>query len=127
MDRDLFLAVLALDTYNRGYDASLKGLSEDGALGTATIREFKLGEQDGWEDASFYAIAYEWNGETIISYRGTNFPDLSNITRGSVQCSLRRSLGPKRECRLLNRQTGKGSGTPAQAWGGANGRNGVAC
>ena len=25
-------------------------------------------------DAGFYAIAYDWNGETIISFRGTNFP-----------------------------------------------------
>ncbi|WP_152553568.1 hypothetical protein [Erythrobacter longus] len=36
------------------------------------------------EAAGFYAIAYEWQGETIISYRGTNFPDFANITTEGV-------------------------------------------
>ena len=30
-------------------------------------------EFDPMGTAGFYAIAYNWNGETIISYRGTNF------------------------------------------------------
>jgi hypothetical protein len=75
MNRDVFLSLLALDAYNRGEGAALNGLTESGAIGTATIREFQPGEQEGWEAAGFYAIAYDWNGETVISYRGTNFPN----------------------------------------------------
>lgn len=74
MNRDLFLAILAMDSYNRGIGASISGLAESGTLGLAGIREFNEDEQDGWEAASFYAIAYDWNGETVISYRGTDSP-----------------------------------------------------
>lgn len=72
MNRDVFLAILALDSYNRGYGVRIRGLEESGHLGSATIRTFEDGEQEGWQDAGFYAIAYDWNGETIISYRGTD-------------------------------------------------------
>ena len=71
MNRDLFLAILSMDSYNRGYDVGLKGLDEAGSIGTATIRTFRPGEKDGWQAAGFYAIAYNWNGETVIAYRGT--------------------------------------------------------
>ena len=74
MNEEVFLSLLALDAYNRGFDPGLSGLPESGLIGTAAIREFQPGEQEGWEEAGFYAIAYEWNDETIISYRGTNFP-----------------------------------------------------
>lgn len=85
MNRDVFLSLLALDSYNRGYDRGLNELSESGGIGNATIRAFQPQEQDGWEEAGFYAIAYEWNGETIISYRGTSFPDFNNLTAESVE------------------------------------------
>ncbi len=77
MNKDLFLAILAMDSYNRGYGEGVSGLSESGQIGGATIREFKVGEQDGWEAAGFYAIAYDMTGvagfgagERVISYRG---------------------------------------------------------
>lgn len=83
MNRDVFLSLLALDAYNRGYGQNVKvsesdadeGVDESGrAIGTATI----ILQSDVFSglprvEAGFYAIAYEWNGETIISYRGTNF------------------------------------------------------
>lgn len=79
MSRDLFLAILAMDSYNRGYNQSVGGLPEEGSLGSATIvsrSEIFGSEADAvfqnWQDAGFYAIAYNWNGETIISYRGTD-------------------------------------------------------
>jgi hypothetical protein len=72
MNRDLFLAILAMDSYNRGYDVGIESLDESGQIGSATIREFLVDEQDGWQSAGFYALAYEWNGETIISIRGTD-------------------------------------------------------
>jgi hypothetical protein len=73
MNRDLFLSILALDSYNRGYGQRIAGLSDAGKLGAATI----LGQSDirtGFAavKADFYAIAYTYQGQTIISYRGTD-------------------------------------------------------
>jgi hypothetical protein len=82
MNRDLFLAILALDSYNRGYGRRIK-LGEGGPsdptndvgqlLGNATIiqQSDTLPSRPG-TSADFYAIAYDHNGETIISYRGTD-------------------------------------------------------
>ena len=79
MNRDVFLALLAMDSYNRGSGGGLNGLSESEGIGGATIRTFQPREQDGWEEAGFYAIAYEMTGvegfsagEKVISYRGTD-------------------------------------------------------
>ena len=87
MNREVFLSLLALDAYNRGYRANVGGLPESGGIGEASIvtRESIYGEQadailQSWQAAGFYAIAYDWNGETIISapsssWRGTSFPE----------------------------------------------------
>jgi hypothetical protein len=72
MNPDLFRSILAMDSYNRGYGAGIAVLPESGQIGGATIRAFQAGEQSGWQSTGFYAIAYNWNGETVISYRGTN-------------------------------------------------------
>ncbi|MGB7373243.1 hypothetical protein [Pontixanthobacter sp.] len=81
MNSDVFLSLLALDSYNRGYGANVGGLSESGSIGNASIitrAEIFGNEADAvlqsWQAAGFYAIAYEWQGETIISYRGTSLP-----------------------------------------------------
>ena len=63
--RDLMLSIFALDAYNRGY---AEGTTVDSqGLGTAT----KIGELAN-SNIGFYGIAYDWNGETVISYRGTD-------------------------------------------------------
>ena len=73
IDDDVFRAILALDSYNRGYDAEVDISALGGSttqLGTAT-----LGDQKGDAEAqaaSFFAQSYTYNGETIISYRGTD-------------------------------------------------------
>ncbi|MEO0384243.1 MAG: hypothetical protein AAF234_11920 [Pseudomonadota bacterium] len=84
---DLFNAILAMDAYNRGYGPGLDAYQNNptAQIGDAAIavnangevldstRVF--GESNGEnvdEAASFYAIAYQLNGETIISYRGTD-------------------------------------------------------
>jgi len=77
MNRSLFLAILAMDSYNRGYGVGVEGLDEEGQIGNATI--IPTPSQAGWEAASFYAIAYDMTGvagftagERVISYRGTD-------------------------------------------------------
>ena len=76
MNRDLFLAILALDSYNRGYGSRLSIAGSDTigtALGSATILNHS--SDDPAKDpvkSDFYAISYAYNGETIISYRGTD-------------------------------------------------------
>jgi hypothetical protein len=82
--RDLFLAILALDSYNRGYNPGLKGLDEAAGtqVGTETI---VVTTEDTHADVAFYAAAYEWNNTTVISYRGTTFeagPNLKDVFYG---------------------------------------------
>jgi hypothetical protein len=77
MNRDLFLSILALDSYNRGYGQRVSGLANTGLLGNARIKTDSIVEFDSAggtpsQDADFYAVAYTYNGETIISYRGTD-------------------------------------------------------
>lgn len=90
MNREVFLSLLALDAYNRGAGAQigdLENIPNVSKVGTATVRtdsDRRFG-QDA-VDAGFYAIAYDWNGETVISYRGTNFPnDPLNPTDAEIE------------------------------------------
>lgn len=74
MNRDLFLAILSMDSYNRRYDQGIGGLPNSGSIGNATFltdAASVLGLQQA-QSAGFYAIAYNWNGETVIAYRGTD-------------------------------------------------------
>ncbi len=84
MNSELFKAILALDSYNRGYN---QGIILNGTqIGSATISTDSaiLGKIAGtvrWDvNSNFYAIAYSYAGGTVISYRGTDNPgaDLIN-------------------------------------------------
>jgi hypothetical protein len=73
MNADVFRAILAMDSYNRGYGVGVSGLVCS-SLGSATILQDSTA-QFGLSVTSavgFYASAYSWNGQTVISYRGTN-------------------------------------------------------
>ncbi|GJL61950.1 MAG: hypothetical protein NPIRA04_06040 [Nitrospirales bacterium] len=81
ISRDLFLAILSMDSYNRGYKAGINdggpndpdGLGRLGSqIGNATVIQQDISPEA--QAAGFYAVAYEWDGETIISYRGTDNP-----------------------------------------------------
>lgn len=87
---ELMKAILSLDSYNRGYGAGVifgdnageNDYSLDTAgtqIGTATIvLNSEIFQSNGQrEDASigFYGIAYTYNGETVIAYRGTDDRD----------------------------------------------------
>lgn len=95
MDREVFLSLLALDSYNRGYGQNLiladgdaaSGVSEIGRkIGGATVSaQSDVDPDTAGVNEGFYAIAYDWRGETIISYRGTNFFDFENPTEEGVR------------------------------------------
>ena len=73
MNRDLFLSILALDSYNHGYGVRINVPGTAGQLGTATFsRQSDVRANSDAVNAGFYAIAYDWNGETVISFRGTD-------------------------------------------------------
>ena len=86
ISKDLFLAILSMDAYNRGYN---QGVNLDGTkIGNAAIEidSANLNEDPNDpnrvdEAAGFYAISYtiEGNGvdglssgDTVISFRGTD-------------------------------------------------------
>lgn len=77
ISNDLFLAILAMDSYNRGYNAGLKLDPTVTQIGNATLGRAIDADIDlDAVAASFFAQAYTWNGEgngrTVISYRGTD-------------------------------------------------------
>jgi hypothetical protein len=85
MSKDLFLSILSMDAYNRGYNPGIAGLSSSGAIGNATITsESDTAPNSEGVNASFYGLAYKLTqavgtpdnliaaGTTIISYRGTD-------------------------------------------------------
>ncbi len=95
-ERDLFLAILAMDSYNRGSGAGLNdggggdsdGLGEAGSqIGTATVLNIPLPQ--GSEAAGFYAVAYATQYGTVISYRGTDF-----TPAGDFACQRRSKIRP---------------------------------
>lgn len=71
----LFKAILALDVYNRGYDA---GLDIDGnQLGDVTVHDDSgilsaPGASRSDQAISFFAQSYTTGSGTIISFRGTD-------------------------------------------------------
>lgn len=81
---ELMYAIMAMDAYNRGYNPGIAGLGGMGSqVGTATVGIDADDPEGVAQAAGFYAVAYQWNGETIISYRrtdskgellGTDFP-----------------------------------------------------
>jgi len=70
---ELMYAILAMDAYNRGYNAGV--LLEGDQVGLATIKsdaETRPETAATAKSADFYAVEYEWFGDTIIAYRGTD-------------------------------------------------------
>jgi hypothetical protein len=95
ISKELFLSILAMDSYNRGYGAGL-GSDTDGLgsiagtkIGNATILDNDL--PTGSQAVGFYAISYKVgsgvdglaSGTTVISYRGTNADSAANFLSDS--------------------------------------------
>ena len=73
MDSEVFKAILSLDSYNRGYDAGVDLPDTDHQIGSALILDDSLQLLGtSTKTAGFYASSYLWNGEKVISYRGTD-------------------------------------------------------
>lgn len=68
------LAVLSMDSYNRGYGEGIVGLGGlNSQIGSATlVDESDIAENSVGVNAGFYAAAYEVDGEIVISFRGTD-------------------------------------------------------
>ncbi|MCC5621616.1 hypothetical protein LC574_09935, partial [Nostoc sp. CHAB 5715] len=60
-----------------GIQTGPDGLGEVGHICDATILTrqdigVSNGQYHSWQAAGFYAVAYNWNGQTVISYRVTD-------------------------------------------------------
>jgi RTX calcium-binding nonapeptide repeat (4 copies) len=72
-----------MDSYNRGYRPHVN-IAQNNTIGTANILKLDaLGVTPAiyltWKQAGFYASAYSWNGETVISFRGTNINQVETL------------------------------------------------
>jgi hypothetical protein len=77
---DLFLAILSMDAYNRGYNPGLVLDPNVNQIGNAILGIADNSAQA--QAAGFFAQAYTLsNGQTVISYRGTDvLPTLGKPT-----------------------------------------------
>lgn len=92
VSNDLMHAILAMDAYNRGYGAGIAGLNEavGTQIGNASItkrlQDVSATFEPNSQAAGFYALAYDWNGQRVISYRGTNLvgnlPAANDVVNG---------------------------------------------
>jgi fermentation-respiration switch protein FrsA (DUF1100 family) len=74
---NLFLSILALDAYNRGYGSGFEDDDLGETIGTMIGQASILGHTDSTpgspdREAGFYAVAYQIGSQTVISYRGTD-------------------------------------------------------
>lgn len=76
--RDVMLAILALDAYSRGPDRkrAIEGLAE--VVGSADVINESSKDLPDSIESGFGAVAYTYDGGTVISYRGTDF-DLNEV------------------------------------------------
>ena len=74
MERDLFLALLSMDAYNRGPESSRPGtLIPNHELSDLGFASYFDQSPEALNAIGFYAVAYELSsGEKFISYRGTD-------------------------------------------------------
>jgi hypothetical protein len=83
---DLMLSILAMDSYNRGYGEGIVGLSAAAGTMIGDAKIIRDANDPGGiaRSAGFYAVAYDWNGKTVISYRGTDYLTETNSIGGDM-------------------------------------------
>jgi 4-diphosphocytidyl-2C-methyl-D-erythritol kinase len=80
ISKDLFLSILAMDSYNRGYNAGVGGLSDSKGtkIGSATISTLLSDVAQGFEakaqSAGFYALAYDIGADGPEGVAGKTLP-----------------------------------------------------
>ena len=93
MNREVFLSILAMDSYQRGYAVGIKNIA-GAKIGKAKISRQSDVRQGSTEVTSgFYALSYvldeSWAGipagATVISYRGTDFDSGIQLFRDVTQ------------------------------------------
>ncbi len=87
VSKELMMAILSMDSYSREYNAGI--VLDSVAIGNVTVNDHEASgitpsDYQAWQDAGFYAVAYDWNGETVISYRGTNADSAYNLYTDAV-------------------------------------------
>lgn len=116
MNRDLFLAILGMDSYDRRYRNGLFNLPvvyNQTKIGNATIIADK--GDDSAIASSFYAIAYELNGERIISYRGTDDTPRNALSGFRVGVGSATEKQAQLAVEFYNAVLGSGGGDPRLA------------
>ena len=90
MDDKLFNAILAMDSYNRGYNARIRfGLDPlnstavDGVTQIGNAVVYRSQNDQPAKDIGFYAIAYYYASQVTIAYRGTD-EDINILTINGV-------------------------------------------
>lgn len=71
----LMNAILAMDSYNRGYNRAIElaTVVNSTQIGNALIiKQSQIDTGTQGVNIGFYALSYSYNGETVISYRGTD-------------------------------------------------------
>lgn len=69
----LYRAIMAMDSYNRGYAPGLQFSSDTPGIHIGNAEIIDSRGQPVPMGQGFYALAYQVNGETIIAYRGTDY------------------------------------------------------
>jgi hypothetical protein len=110
MNYDLFLSILALDSYNRGYGQRVNFEENSDAAGTqignaAVLTQLDTSPNSTSVSVGFYAIAYSWGGETIVSYRGTD--GLNDVTKGWTTAAGWASAQAQLAIEFYNAATGR--------------------
>ncbi len=99
ISQPLVLAILAMDAYNREYNAGI--VVPGTSLGFADFKDHAVRGVTGtqysaWQSSGFYASSYDvsggaLSGKTIISYRGTSTETLGatglDVLNGWVNCN----------------------------------------
>ena len=85
-----------MDSYNRGYNAGINLTGTQIGNGTIVIDSSNVSLNLNDQAIGFYAIAYSYNGETVISYRGTDNPPslLAPFTDMGLLCVLFERASP---------------------------------
>ena len=115
MNRDVFLSLLAVDSYNRRYNQGLANVPNMSSIGTAAYLKDSVAELGASSaNSGFYAIAYNWNGEKVISYRGTDPSNFGQLYRDLAHgWSTFTGLGNSSESGSVNTVLGTGIGAAA--------------